>query len=201
MKKLLIPIALALTPALYAGGNTTPVTEIAAVSDSSSWYLGVGASMMNLSADLTDESLETMGATLQAGYAYNEYIAVELRYTANITAMKYDKGTTVNLNNDDYPSDMSNIGIYLKPIYPIGDFSVYALLGYGAITITDLPTGTTDRTEKSFQWGIGASYQVTDSISVFTDYTNFYDDVGLDGHFATSNIKVDSITFGMSYKF
>ncbi len=207
MKKILLPLMLALTPALYAGGNTVPqkasIVEIPPpiVVDNSAWYLGLGASMMSLDADLTDESMDTTGVTLQAGYAYNEYIAIELRYTANASAIDYDRGTTANANNDDYPSDFTNVGIYLKPTYPMGDFGVYALLGYGSVTFTDLPTGTEDRTEDGFQWGLGASYQITEAIGIFADYTKLYDDTGMDGHFTTSDISVELVTVGMNYRF
>ncbi len=196
MKKLLLSIVFALTPALYAGGDITPTIE-----NNSALYIGIGASMMSLNADLTDESMETIGGTIQVGYEYNKYIAVELRYTANVAKIEYDPGTTANITNDDYPANFTNIGIYLKPTYPIGDLSLYGLIGYGSTTFTNLPVGGGDRTESSFQYGVGASYRTTENISLFVDYVNLYDDAGIDGHFIASDILIEVVTVGVSYRF
>ena len=94
------------------------------------------------------------------------------------------------------------MALYLKPQYPLGDFSIYGLIGYGAIIYTDLPTATpNDRTESGFQWGAGAEYLVMESISVFADYSRVYDGVGLDGHIPNSDLYSDIVTVGVSYKF
>jgi opacity protein-like surface antigen len=205
MKKILLPLALALSPVAYAGGDIapieTPVVDIPAV-DNSAWYIGLGVSTMNLTADLTDEKMDSIGATLQAGYKYNDYIGVELRYTQNVAKIEYDPGNSAGAAIDDYPADFTNVGIYLKPSYPVMEsLSIYGLLGYGSVTFTNLPQNTVDRTESGFQWGAGASYNITDCISIFADYTKIYDDTGIDGHFTTSDISIEFITVGVSYRF
>jgi opacity protein-like surface antigen len=204
MKKLLLPLAVAISPFAYGGGDIAPVdvpvVDVPSV-DSGAWYLGLGVSTMNLTADLTDEKMDTIGGTLQAGYKYNDYIGAELRYTQNVSKIEYDPGNTVIAAIDDYPADFTNVGIYLKPSYPIGNFSLYGLVGYGSVTFTNLPQNTDDRTEGGFQWGAGASYNITDCISIFADYTNVYNDTGIDGHFVTSDITIEFMTVGVSYKF
>ncbi len=55
---------------------------------------------------------------LLAGYNFNQYIGVEARY-AGLTDC------------------LENTAIYVKPMYPIGDATVYGLLGYGETTYDD----------------------------------------------------------------
>jgi opacity protein-like surface antigen len=93
------------------------------------------------------------------------------------------------------------MAIYLKPQYALGDFSLYGLLGYGMVKYTDLPKGTKDRKESSFQWGLGVEYLVRENISLFADYTRLYDGVGLDGHIPNSDVYSDVVTVGVSYRF
>ena len=192
-----------LASSLFAGKNTI-ITEskvIEVVEDISAFYIGIGASYLNLKDNTTDESLTSLGATAQIGYRYNSYIGVEARYTQNVGDVDYDKGNTGFANNPNYPTTASNIAIYLKPQYTLGDFTLYGLIGYGMVQYTDLPTGTKDRTESAFQWGIGAEYLIMDNISIFADYSRLYDGTGFDGHVPSSDVYSDVVTVGVSYFF
>ena len=191
-----------------AGGDVAPVVDVVepvAVVGNSGFYLGLGVSAMSLNNDYSKEEFSSTGVTLQAGYQFNEYIAVEGRYTKNVGDLDYDHGTTANPNYGDYPGDFSNIAIYLKPMYSFDDFSVYALLGYGEVTLTDLPhpstPGSVDRAEDGFQWGLGGSYAFTENISVFVDYVKMYDDKGFDYRGKKDDIDSDLWTLGVTYKF
>jgi opacity protein-like surface antigen len=84
-------------------------------------------------------------------------------------------------------------------MYPIGDFSVYALLGYGGVSLSNLENG--DAYESGFQWGLGAGYAFTENISVFADYVKLYDDTGFDYRAQNANVDSDTWTIGLSYKF
>jgi len=192
----------------FAGGNILPVEEPVAVESStfdSSVYIGLGVSGMYLNNDFSKEEFSSTGIMLQAGYQFNKYIAVEGRYTKNVADLKYDHGNTVNPNYSDYPGDFSNAAIYVKPMYTFDDFSVYALLGYGEVTLTDLPqpnlSGSVDRAENGFQWGLGASYVFMENISVFADYVKVYDDKGFDYRAQLVDIDSDLWTLGVTYKF
>ncbi len=188
-----------------AGGDIAPVPVIEVpVAKSKDFYGGIGVSAMKLYNDGSEEEFTSTGVTLQLGYRYSEYISVEARYTQNVSKVVYDGGNSGNADNADYDTDFANTGIYLKPMYPVlEEFNIYALLGYGMVGLTAIPTGpnAADRAESGFQWGIGASYSATDTIDIFIDYTSLYSGEGFD-HLATANDQqADLITFGISYRF
>lgn len=205
MKLKTVTLSLLLASSLFAGKDTIAtdieVVEIPQI-DKSAFYLGVGASYINLTNSSTDETLTSLGASLQVGYRYNEYIGVEARYTQSVGDVAYDSGNTGFANNSNYPTTSTNMALYLKPQYPLGDFTIYGLLGYGATTYTDLPTATpSDRTESGFQWGAGLDYKLIESISIFADYSRVYDGTGFDGHVPNSDLYSDVVTVGVSYNF
>jgi len=192
----------------FAGGDVLPVEEPVIVEssiDESGLYLGLGISAMKLNNDFSKEEFSSTGVTLQAGYQFNQYFAVEGRYTKNVGDLEYDHGNTNNPNYSDYPGDFSNVAVYLKPMYSFDDFSVYALLGYGEVTLTDLPhpssAGSVDRAEDGFQWGLGAQYTFMENVSVFVDYVKLYDDKGFDYRAQLADIDSDIWTLGVSYRF
>ncbi len=192
---------LALSGLSYAGGDIAPIEEpiVAApvVIDNSAFYVGIGFGAASLNDDFTNEEISNNTVMLQAGYQYNEYVALEGRYTFGFNT-DYDRGHLLDLFSD-YDGDVSSWGIYVKPMYPIGDFTLYALLGYGGVMLDDLMLG--DAYDDGFQWGLGAGYAVTEQISVFVDYVSLYDDTGFD--YRAKNVDVDSDTWtvGISYKF
>jgi len=163
------------------------------------FYLGLGVSNLKLNDESTDESFTNNGLTLQIGYKYDEYFSIEARYSRGITDVEYDRGSTGFINNDDYPTKSSNIALYLKPTYPIGDFNIYGLVGYGAVTYSDL--SSKDRTENAIQWGLGTNYLVADKISAFIDYTLLYKGYGLDEYIPNSELDSGMITVGITYLF
>jgi len=188
---------------VFAGGNiASPIIiedeRIAneMVSEPSNFYAGLALSAVSAresGASLSFTSRKTgqdrLGnATLFAGYDFNEYVAVEGRYTA--TFMKDDT------------SKMSGFSIFVKPQYPVSDeFSVYGLVGYGLVNIDNTnSTHNIDVNEKGFQWGLGASYAVTEDISISLDYTLLGKD--MDGRFLRENsADIDAITLGIQYRF
>jgi opacity protein-like surface antigen len=179
MKKVSLSIValLAMNTFAFAGGDfTTPVEPqitIPEVDESTgSFYVGAGYSYINLDAEVVEHDSDAV--LLLAGYNFNEYIGVEARY-AGLTDC------------------IDNAAIYVKPMYPIGDAKVYALLGYGETTYDN---GVVDNSEDSFQWGLGANYAVTENIGLFADYTNLYDDT-----FAGVDSTVDAINVGVTYTF
>ena len=211
MKKITLSVisVIVLSSAGVAGGNIAiPVSVpkvVEPIMSESAFYVGSGMSYMSLRDDLSDEEFTATGVMLQAGYQFNKYFAIEGRYTRDISDVEYDHGDTVNPDYDDYPTDFSNIAIYLKPMYPVNNFNFYALLGYGRTELTNIPLGgpgiSADRAESGFQWGLGAAYEVTENISVFVDYVRFYDDTGFDYRAQHADVNSDAWTLGVSYKF
>ncbi len=199
MKKFNLSLAavVAMSTFAIAGGDIAPIdpvideptVEAPVVPSIGSFYLGLAYSYMNVNKQEIGGPVEidTSGNayTLLAGYNINPYFAIEGRYSATVGDLNVDNGTT----DTDVDADLSNMGLYIKPMYPITNFNLYALLGYGEVELED-------DTESGFQWGLGASYSVNENIAVFTDYTRLYDDSD-DGE----DIVVDAFTVGLNYKF
>jgi opacity protein-like surface antigen len=211
MKKITLSIisVIVLSSSVIAGGNIAiPVNVpevVEPIVNENAFYIGLGLSYMSLRDDLSDEEFSATGIMLQTGYQFNKYFAIEGRYTRDVSDVEYDHGNTINPDYDNYPTDFSNIAIYLKPMYPVKNFTLYALLGYGCTELTNIPLGgsgiSADRAESGFQWGLGAAYEVTKNISVFVDYVRFYDDTGFDYRAQRADINSDAWTLGVSYKF
>jgi len=98
-------------------------------------------------------------ATALAGVEVNDFLAVEARLTTTISDYEI---------KDHKPISLTNAALYLKPQYKFEAATIYALLGYG-ISKIDFMDDTT--TVNGFQYGAGASYDWSDDMSVFADYT------------------------------
>ena len=134
---------------------------------------------------------------LQLGYQVTTYVALEGRLTLGLGDPDYDSGTLGV--TEGYDGDYYSWGVYVKPMYPVGDFDIYGLLGYGQMILEDLAGG--DAVQGGFHWGIGASYVLSGDISVFADYVSLYDDKGLDKRAQHDNVVADTWTVGLTYKF
>ena len=202
MKKLTLSMmtAMALTATFaVAGGDIAPVPAPVAVeepAESGSFYAGLALSAVStrdaaVSMDLFNGKAgqDRLGnLTFLAGYDFNEYIALEGRYTTTIA--------------DDDAVEMDGWSIFVKPQYPVTEaFSVYALLGFGGISMDPTTAKYVDVDDSGFQWGLGASYDFTENISVFADYTSLASD--MDGIYWDGAFEVDADTFnvGVIYTF
>ncbi len=197
MKKIVFSVCaiVAMSGLVYANGEVE-VVPVASEANGSSFYAGLGLSA--LSARDADASLSFFdveagadrlgGISLVAGYNYNENIAVEARYTTSIS-------------NEDLV-EMSGWSLFVKPQYPVSEaFSVYALLGFGSVNMDGVDGSAVDVDETGFQWGIGASYEVAEDVSVFVDYTSLASD--MDGHYynGAHQVDADALTVGVTYNF
>jgi len=206
MKKVLLASALVMSTLVYAEGDV--VKKEKAILDSLEvdfadgfFYVGIGVNSMSLENEANKEKFSTIGKMIQVGYQYGNYVAIEGRYTSQATDVKYSGGTTANADVTNYPTDFSNIGIYFKPLYPIGNLSLYGLVGYGQVKLTNIPQGDVDRSETALQWGGGVSYTIGNTLSVFGDYVSMYSGEGFDFLAASSTHKGELITIGLSYRF
>ncbi len=179
---------------LVAGGDIEEVIE-PVVEEHNGFYAGLGIT----GAAVRDSafSVDWGGASgyedriwnvsFLAGYNYNKYIAAEGRY---ITSVAHEDSV-----------EMSGWSLFVKPQYPVTEeFSLYALLGYGGVTVDGIDGHLADVDDSGFQWGLGASYMVMESVSLFFDYTWL---AGMEGSFynGASEIDVDEFTLGVNYHF
>ncbi|MDM5270828.1 porin family protein [Sulfurovum sp. zt1-1] len=202
MKKGMLSLVsiMALSGIAYGGGDmgkaVEPYVEMPEV-EVYPFYIGVGMGDVSVDDETTDEKISATTVVLQAGYEFNSYVALEGRYTLGLGACDYDSGTLGV--TDGYDGDYYSWGVYVKPMYPIGNFDIYGLLGYGQIMLEDLAGG--DAVQGGFHWGLGVSYALSGEISVFADYVSLYDDKGLDKRAELDDIVADTWTVGLTYKF
>lgn len=136
----------------------------------SSLYLGSG---VNLSSLETKSLSETggLGAFVNVGYNFNEYMAVEFRKGTSL-------GNEATLLLDDF------MVLYAKWMYPItDDLTPYILAGFGK---TDTSQGSDIFSESGAAYGIGLEYKLSTSLSLYGDY-------------AMSSPTVSQINFGVAY--
>jgi len=208
MKKLHLSLAtiFAMGTFAVAGGDIAPVEPVVdepvVIASTGNFYLGLAYGYMNATEDrelggtkwdnVIDDSFDDI--MIQAGYNFNDYIAVEGRYWFGLSDTTIT-GTDVSLDT---------WGLYIKPQYPITNaFNVYALLGYGSAKF-DFSKGNLQYNGDDmdgFSWGVGASYAFTDNVSLFVDYVNIYNDNTDNVNGFTFDDTIDSWNFGVTYNF
>ena len=229
-----VAAALAMSSFAVAGGDIEPVVEpvvVEEVASDSGFYIGGAYSLSNTEISAhsnygydggTDydsywtDSMDRNAFMLQAGYQFNEYIAIEGRYWGSMDSNEYSSAYYIDGVLDNSYSwsdgDWSAWGIYAKPMYPVTEsFDVYALLGYGNVSIDDnwwFNESLLD--ENVFQWGIGASYSFTENTSLFVDYVQLCSDEGdtyvdYDMYYDYSTVSTDislyTVNIGLTYRF
>ena len=211
MKKVTLSLVsiMALSGLAFAGGDIVPVVEEPIiVEDNSAFYVGIGYGYFNQSNDNignTPVNIELALDTvlLQAGYQYNQYVAVEGRYWIGVGDLEQSGSLT-----NDLSGDYSAWGIYVKPMYPVTEeFDVYGLLGYASTSLES--DGGSYWDTDGFSWGLGAQYEVAENIILFADYVNlgmpdsfdFTDGNGVVYPDTDADINLYTINVGVSYKF
>ena len=220
MKKfnLSLVAVLAMSTFAIAGGDIAPVEEPVVVVpeviesiSTGAFYLGAAYGLLSTDAE---EKFPTVGNTtltrdfgsddfsqfmLQAGYKFNDYVALEGRYWIGM-----DDNTWTHYNTLDVTAEIDTWGIYVKPMYPVTEsFDIYALLGYADADYTVKGSGYTLTADAfdGFSWGIGADYSFTESLSVFVDYVSLYDDDFVNNAGNNVDFTIDTWNFGVTYTF
>lgn len=161
---------------LHAGKNVSPaivaVEPIPAASPTPI-YLGVGL-VYGIYNGCTSPGCDyedvTYGAMLRAGYEWNQYFGVEARYIRTFWGADKLGG-----------EKLEHIGLYAKPMYPLGeDFNVYGLLGYGwTKTRTELSGSLLPTvSESGFSAGLGLEYDLSskeDDLEEDVNYDRAFD--------------------------
>lgn len=177
-------------------------------SDGNGFYVGIGYSQLStdfdfdfsgliglIVPDATIDTDESAGLGI-IGYRYNEWIGLEARYTHFGMSVDGDDG------DGEIAVTGDNLAVYLKPQYGFGDFSVYALLGYGWTKIKlELGNWEASDTHGNFQWGLGASYVLSRTTTFFVDYTKLHHGSGLEIEGVGFDTDVDSYSVGITYTF
>ena len=211
MKKIVNSIALltAASNLLIAGGDIVPMEpavsvpekEIVVINDNvkyDGFYAGAALSHMRMNEAVTASGV---ALTIMGGYYFNKYFGVEGRYTSTVGDVDVDDGPT-NISRNDR---LSNVGIYLKPMYSVTTgFAVYGLAGYGK---SMYEKEGTDYSESGVQWGLGAKYELSNNVGLFADYLDAYNDNNFDGlkEDATgaevNEVKMNLFNVGAAYTF
>ena len=191
-----IALSLGSVVILSSFGISDSVGSIYMDTDESSFYVGVAMaatstrdSSVSLSFTSVKSGQDRLGnVTFLAGYNINKYFAVEGRYTTTFT--------------DEDLVEMDGLSLYAKPQYPINnEFSLYALLGYGTVTMDPVNGSSVNVDESGFQWGLGVNWEVANNTGIFVDYTSLASE--MDGIYYNGALKVDAdqINVGVTYKF
>ncbi len=194
-------LTLLLTSTLaMAGGKSgdAPESEIVPIAVEpalTGFYAGLGYSCLQMDIDEPEaiDIRSMIALSITAGYNFNEYFAIEGRYSVSLGDLEVETGNTER----DESWDMSNIGLYLKPQYSIDSFTLYGLLGYGQFTLDNDSSYSVD----GFQYGAGISMMATDNIDVYVDYRRLYDDEDFDGLSINDVVTANSFTVGVNYHF
>lgn len=223
MKKFNLSLAAILAASTFAvaGGDIAPVEPVVEAPiieeiSQGAFYLGLAYGLM--SAESTDSYRNLTGAQIdatlldenfneimiQAGYKFNDYVAVEGRYWFGIE-------TSLDLvdNALDIDQSVDSWGIYVKPMYPVAEaFNIYALLGYASSEYdisNSRVTVSPDVDLDGFSWGIGAEYSFSENVAFFVDYVSLYDDKNdYATEFGTTGTLEDTLStvnFGVTYTF
>jgi len=185
----------------FAGGDIAPIQEpvidipVVVEPELTGFYAGVGYSCLQMGLDVPYLDMRAMtAASVTAGYNFNEFVAIEGRYTASIGDITVK---TVNSETDTGDIDLANIGLYIKPQYNIDRFGVYALLGYGQFTLKE----NTSFAEAGFQYGAGLNAMVSTNVNLFIDYRRLYDNTAFDDFDLDREVMANSYTVGVNYYF
>ena len=223
MKKFNLSLVAILATSTFAlaGGDIAPVEPVVEyvepASEVGGFYLGLGYGGMEakLSTDLfnINKTSDTFNQVMfQAGYKFNEYVAIEGRYywgTDDSSWNWYDgqAGAQI-LGGQSVSADAWDL--FVKPMYPVTDsMNIYALLGYGE-TSFDYSWGRSSNFGDTggFAWGLGADYAFNDNWAIFVDYIdqedgNLNDFYLVNGVLVPVNIDLDfnTWTVGVTYTF
>jgi opacity protein-like surface antigen len=213
MKKLTLSLTtiLAMSTFAVAGGDIAPVEPVVETPmvmeapANTGFYLGLAYGYEKLKIEragggsLVNEKFGSI--MVDAGYKFNQYVAVEGRYWSGINSnndLAWRSGLPADITVDAW-------GIYLKPMYPVSSaFNIYGLVGYGSADATyDLPNAgsiTSDSTD-GFSWGIGADYAITNNWSVFVDYTSVIDGESGNTDRIDTDDSLSTVNIGVNYQF
>lgn len=177
-------------------------------------YAGIGYGHAEVEDDYLFDGVDEITSIdydtlmLQIGYEAFPFLSFELRYWGSYKDGDYSLYTNIDDPEPGSYKKMSSLGVYFKPTLPVtSQFSLYTLLGMASTEVD----GKSQWNEKlldewDFSWGLGASFEIVENLSVFMDWVSLYDDT-YDSYYSyyptyqPQLTSVDTLNFGLTYKF
>jgi len=151
-------------------------------------YGGISTILANYEETGTDLDLNLV--QLQVGNRFNENFAAEARAgvgTGDDSEQVF--GTEVKLEAD------SIISVFAKGIIPVGPVELYGLAGWTRLELTASASTvnvSTSDDDTDISYGLGMSFNPTESTSLFVEYMNMYD---------KDDVEINGITLGFNASF
>jgi opacity protein-like surface antigen len=155
-------------------------------------YFGIGYSEISYDSDRQDD-LKLPTWKVKLGNKFSKYLAIEARYSGPV-----DDDTRSYLNIDNDPFEVKSrieqmYGIYLRPMFPIGAFSVYGLAGFTHVDVKEeiKNIGSDTFDEEDFSYGGGVEWYLFPHMSLNVEWARLLDD----------EHNMDEITGGLNFRF
>lgn len=147
---------------------------------SSSWYAGAGLTTMNYEEEFLSQNLEfdLTALSFKVGYQIAPAAALEVRFGFGLS----DDSDDFSFLGSSYDAELeldSYYGLYTKfglpnssAVYP------YIILGFSDVEMeVSFPdVGLSDSgSDSDFSYGVGVDINVSDSVSFYAEYMNWYD--------------------------
>jgi len=193
---LLLGSSLAIAGGTIGKNIEPPVSEVVEVvqEDNSGFYAGLGYSCLQMDFHNPYMDIRSMSAmSITAGYDFNEYIAIEGRYSLSLG----DSEVETRYVDGDKAWDLANAGIYIKPKLTMDMVTIYGLLGYGQFSYDN----GTSYSAAGAQYGLGVSAMATENIEIFVDYRSLFNAEDFDGLSTDETVHANSYTVGVNYHF
>ncbi len=185
MKKNILAILLTMTTlstSIFAGSKAVapvdaPVEPVPTMNMPIPVYLGLGllwGKYSGICGDSPDCPYEdvTYGGLFRGGYDFNQYFGLEGRVLGTFFGEDKLGG-----------QKLQHLGLYAKPMYPMGEnFNIYGLLGYGWTKTDVVASGTAlkELDDHGFSAGLGLEYDLSDMEDDREEDTLY--EGGFDGH-------------------
>ena len=166
-------------------------------------YVGAQGSLLTLKSDGVD-SLNSAGASLNAGVRFNPYFALEGR----IGTGDESKKKSASIDGTPFRASITPklyTGIYAKGIVPVDSFEVYGLVGFTHVKVTpkaavDIPgipasvQAEASESGNSAAFGIGGAWSplTNKALSFSLEWARLY---------SHSGDKLDALSLGATYNF
>jgi opacity protein-like surface antigen len=166
------------------------------------FYLGghYGQHKVELESDFADTDVKFGVAGVNAGLQLTSFMALEARYAIGVE----DEEIFDDSDSARYEIDR-HMALMAKGSLPLGDrFALFATAGYGETKYSfayDIPglTGSESSTESGFIYGAGATFHLTNSLSLVAEYNVLPDLEDEDEGLIESDVSL--MTVGLNYKF
>lgn len=166
------------------------------------FYLGghYGQHKVDLESDFANADVKFGVAGVNAGFQLTSFLALEARYAIGVEDEHiFDDNDSVRYEIDRHMALMA------KGSLPLGDrFALFATAGYGETKYKfayDIPglTGSESSTESGFIYGAGATFHLTNRLSLVAEYNILPDLEDEDEGLIESDVTL--MTVGLNYTF